>query len=72
MIFWFENSSNNVESCLNFVYLLSSTSSRKGGFHVRSNLLNEAISIFMARALVKQNWVNDQNRFLKPISTNII
>jgi hypothetical protein len=68
MIFWFENSANNVENCSNFVYLLSSTSSRKSGLHVQSNVLSEAISLFMARTLVKQKWINDQNRFLKPNS----
>ena len=72
MLFWFENHANNVENCLNFVYLLSSTSSRNSGFHVRSNILNEMIPLFVARTLVKQNWVNDQNRFLKPRLTNML
>ncbi len=67
MICWFETTSNNVENSVNFVYLLSSKSSRGSGFYIDRPYIKTSITLFSVRCLVKQNWVNDQNRYLAPI-----
>lgn len=71
MLFWFETHSNNVESSLNFVYLLSSKSSRGSGLYVDRPYIKTSIALFSVRCLVKQNWVNDQNRYLTPSNKGI-
>jgi hypothetical protein len=66
MIYWFENSCNNVQEVQNFVYLLSTISSRQSGLVVYEQNLRSSVSLFCARVMPKHTWVNDQDRFLHP------
>jgi hypothetical protein len=65
MICWFENHCNTVECNRNFVYLLSSKSSRKSGFCVeKGTSMRKMLCVFSARSLIRESWIIDQNRYL--------
>ncbi len=66
MIYWFENSSNNVQEAANFVYILSTISSRGSGFLSYPKNHRTSLSLFCARVIPKHTWINDQDRFLLP------
>jgi hypothetical protein len=66
MICWFETSCNNLQNSTNFVYLLSSKSSRGGGLYMNPQNIRKCLAIFNTRSLEKQNWINDQDRYLAP------
>ncbi len=72
MIYWFENSGNNVFRNHNFTFLLSAKSSHNSGFFVRNCNYRESIGLFASRSLPKHTWVNDQDRYSEPLLINII
>ena len=66
MICWFENNSNNLQHSTNFVYLLSTKSSRGCGLYITPLNFRECLAIFTTRIVEKQNWINDQDRYRLP------
>jgi hypothetical protein len=66
MICWFENHSNNLQNSTSLVYLLSTKSSRGGGLYMNQQNLRKCLAMFTTRSVEKQNWVNDQDRYLFP------
>ncbi len=66
MICWFENHSNNLQNSTNLVYLLSTKSSRGGGLYMHQQNLRKCLTMFTTRTIEKQNWINDQDRYLFP------
>lgn len=70
MIYWFENSGNNVFRNHNFTFLLSAKSSHENGFFVRDCNYRDSIGLFASRSLPKHTWINDQDRYSKPLISN--
>ena len=67
MLYWFENSGNNVFRGDKFVFLLSSRSSHNSGLSVEAISYRNSIATFSARALPKHTWINDQDRYMVPL-----
>jgi len=66
MICWFENTANEPQNSTSLVYLLSSKSSRGGGLYMNQQNIRKCLAIFITRSIEKQNWINDQDRYLAP------
>jgi hypothetical protein len=68
MICWFENDSNNVMSNTNFVFLMSSISSRHSGMYLQEENFRLGIALYIARdrKLIKPNWKYDIDPYFKP------
>ncbi len=66
MIFWFENSCNNMQETTTHVFLLSAIGSRHNGLAVHNQNIKDSITLFCARTIPKHSWLNDQDRFRKP------
>ena len=66
MICWFESAGNNVQFNNTNCILLSSIFSNKHGLMVKQNNKDRAISVFICRSLIQQNWIKDQDRYLAP------
>lgn len=68
MICWFENHSNNVMSNSDFVFLMSTVSSRHSGIYLQEENFRLGMALYIARdrKLIKQNWINDADQYFKP------
>lgn len=68
MICWFENHSNDVMSNVTFVFLMSSISSRHSGMYLEKENFRKAIALYISRdrVIIRNNWLIDSNRYLKP------
>jgi len=60
MICWFENDSNDVRSIDNYVFLMSSVSSRKSGFYLAKKSFRLGMALYIARGrdVIDKSWLN--------------
>jgi hypothetical protein len=68
MICWFENHSNNVMCNIDYVFLMSTISSRHSGMYLQKENFRLGLALYVSRdrVIVKNNWVNDADQYFKP------
>lgn len=64
MICWFETAGNAVQLNQTKVILISGVYNGKHGTFLYPLNLRHGIVLFNARALIQQNWIQDQDRYL--------
>jgi hypothetical protein len=64
MLFWFETPGNAVQQNSTDVIVVSVIYLNKHGTFTISSNFRRSISLFCARSVIKQNWINDQDRYM--------
>jgi hypothetical protein len=64
MLFWLETPGNAVQQNSTAVVVVSAIYLNKHGSFVIYPNFRRSISLFCSRSVIKQNWINDQNRYL--------
>jgi hypothetical protein len=68
MLFWLVSNCNNVQNNIS-VFVLSAKISPTSHFaciETFGNSFRQNLAFYNARSLPKQNWINDQDRYLAP------
>ena len=68
MICWFENHSNNVMCNSDFVFLMSTNSSRHSGLYLQEENFRLGMALYIARdrKIIKPNLRYDTDQYFKP------
>ena len=68
MMCWFENHSNNVMCNIDYVFLMSTISSRHSGMYLDKENFRLGMALYIARDrfVIKKTWINDADIYLKP------